>query len=55
MKGEESFNIANINLLVIFKKKQEIFFSVARVLSILLKGAATSAIDEKVNFIELMA
>ena len=52
MKGEESSNIANINLLIIRDKKREIFLSVTRFLSILLKAATTSAIDKKANFKE---
>ena len=48
-REEESFNIININLLVRFNKKGEIFPSVTRVLSIFLTTAATSASVEKVN------
>ena len=40
-------NIANINLLVRFNKTREIFPSITRVLSILLKTAATSASVER--------
>ena len=47
--GEESWNIANINLLNRFNKTREIFPSVTRVLSILLIAAATSARAERVN------
>ena len=48
-REEESLNIANINLLVRFNKTREIFPSVTRVLSILLKTAATSASVERMN------
>ena len=48
-KEEESFNIANINLLVTFNKTREIFPSVTRVLSILLTTAVTSASAESAN------
>ena len=44
MKWEESLNIANINLLIRFDKKREIFPSVTQVLSIIPKIAATNAI-----------
>ena len=47
-REEESLNITNINLLVIFNKTQEIFTSVNRVL-IILFTAATSASVERVN------
>ena len=47
--GEESLNIADINLLVRFNKTREIFPSVIRVLRILLTTAATSASVESVN------
>ena len=46
---EEYLNIANINLLVRFKKTREIFQRVTWVLSILLTTAATSANVERVN------
>ena len=46
-REEESLNTTNINLLVRFNKTQEIFPSVTRVLSILLKTAATSASVER--------
>ena len=49
-REEESLNIANINLLVRFNKKREIFPNVTRVLSIFLTTAATSASVEKVNY-----
>ena len=42
-------NIANINLLVRFKKIREIFPSVTSVLSILPTTTATSASVERVN------
>ena len=42
-RKEESSNIANINLLIRFKKTREIFPSATRVLSILLTTAAASA------------
>ena len=45
--GEESLNIANVNLLVRFNKTQEIFLNVTQVLSIFLITAATSASVEK--------
>ena len=45
----EYLNIANINLLVRFHKKREIFPSVTRVLSILLTTPAISASAERVN------
>ena len=48
-RGEESLNIADINLLVRFNKTREIFSSVTRVLRILLTTAATSASVERVN------
>ena len=48
-REEESLNIANINLLVRFNKKREIFLNVTRVLSIFLTTAATSASVERVN------
>ena len=48
-REEESLNIANINLLVRFNKKREIFPNVTRVLSIFLTTAATSASVERVN------
>ena len=48
-RGEESLNIADINLLVRFNKTREIFPSVTRVLRILLTTAATSASVERVN------
>ena len=48
-REEESFNIANINLLVRFNMTREIFPSVTRVLSIFLTTAATSASVERVN------
>ena len=47
-REEESLNITNINLLVIFNKAQEIFTNANRVLIILLT-AATSASVERVN------
>ena len=47
--GEESLNIANINLLNRFNKTREIFPSVTQVVSILLITAATSASAERVN------
>ena len=46
---EESLNIANTNLLKKFNKTREILPSVTRVLSILLKAAASSAFVERVN------
>ena len=49
-REEESLNIANINLLVKFNKKREIFPNVTRVLSIFLTTAATSTSVEKVNY-----
>ena len=52
MKGEESLNIANINLLIRFDKKRETFPRVTQVFSILLKTAASSAIVERANFKE---
>ena len=42
-REDESLNIANINILDRFNKIREIFPSATRVLSILLKTAATSA------------
>ena len=48
-REEESLNITNINTLVRFNKAREIFPSVARVLSIFLTTAATSASAERVN------
>ena len=48
-RKEESFNIANINLLVRFNMTREICLSVTRVLSIFLTTAATSASVERVN------
>ena len=48
-REEESFSIANINLLVRFNKTRGIFPSVTRVLSIVLTTAATSASVERVN------
>ena len=48
-------NIANINLLIRFHKKREIFPSNTQVLSILLNIAATSSIVERANFKELEA
>ena len=48
-REEESLNNANINLLIRFNKKREIFPSVTRVLRILLSAAATSAVVERVN------
>ena len=51
-KEEEFLNIANINLLVRFKKTREIFPSVARVLSILLTTVAISVSVGKENFKE---
>ena len=39
----------------IYNKKREIFPCVTQLLSILLKAAATSAIDEKANFKERVA
>ena len=48
-KNEESFSIANINILVRFNKTREIFSSVTRVLSIILTTAAPSASVERVN------
>ena len=51
-KEEESLNIANINLLVRFKKTREIFSSVTRVLSILLTTVAIIVSVGKVNFKE---
>ena len=48
-RGEESLNIADINLLVRFNKTREIFPSATRVLRILLTTAATSASVERVN------
>ena len=47
-REEESLNITNINLLVIFNKAQEIFTNANRVLIILLT-AAISASVERVN------
>ena len=48
-KKEKSLNITNINFLVRFNKTREIFFSVTRVLSILLTTAATSVSVERVD------
>ena len=48
-KEEEPLNIANITLLVRFKKTREIFPSVTRVLSILQTTAATIASVKRVN------
>ena len=48
-REENSLNITNINLLVIFNKTREIFPSVTRVLSIFLTTAATSASVERVS------
>ena len=48
-REEESLNIANINLLIRFNKKREVFPSVIRVLTILLITAATSASVKRVN------
>ena len=48
-------NSANINLLIRFHKKREIFLSNTQVLSILLNIAATSSIVERANFKELVA
>ena len=42
----------DINFLIIFDKKREIFPYVTRFLSILLKAATTSETDEKANFKE---
>ena len=47
-REEQSLNITNINLLVIFNKAQEIFTNANRVLIILLT-AATSASVERLN------
>ena len=47
MKGEESFNITNINLLIRFNKTREIFPSVTLVSSIFLTTAATIANVER--------
>ena len=55
VKGEESLNIANINLLIRFDKKRETFPRVTQVFSILLKTAASSAIVERANFKERVA
>ena len=58
VKVEESLNNANINNLIRFirkRRKREIFPRVIRVLSILLKIAATSAIMERANFKERVA
>ena len=55
MKWKESLDIANINLLIRFDKKQEIFPSVTQVLSITPKIAATSAIAKRANFKERVA
>ena len=49
---EESLNITNINLLVIFNRTREIFPSVTRVFSIFLTTVATSASVEMVNYKE---
>ena len=46
---KESLNITNINLLIRFNKKWEIFASVTRVLIILLTTAGTSVSVERVN------
>ena len=46
---KESLNITNINLLIRFNKKWEIFASVTRVLIILLTTAGTSVSAERVN------
>ena len=48
-REEESLNIANINLLVRFNERREVFPSVTQVLSILLTTAATSASVERTN------
>ena len=48
-REEESLNIANIYLLVRFKKIRETFPNVTRLLSILLTPAATSADEERGN------
>ena len=42
-REEESLNITNINVLMRFIKKREIFPTVTQILSILLTTAATSA------------
>ena len=55
MKWEESLDIANIDLLIKFDKKREIFSSVTLVLSITPKIAATSAIAKRANFKERVA
>ena len=48
-RGQDSLNITNNNLLIRFNKTREIFPSVARVLSILLTTAATTANVERRN------
>ena len=48
-RKQQSLNIANINLLVRFNKKREVFSSVARILSIPLTTPATGASKERVN------
>ena len=51
-RDDQSLNITNINLLVIFNKIREIFSSVTRVFSIFLTTVATSASVEIVNYKE---
>ena len=48
-REKKPLNSTNINLLVIFNKRREIFPSVTQVLSIFLTTAATSASVERVN------
>ena len=48
-REKKPLNSTNINLLVIFNKRREIFPSVTQVLSIFLTTAATSASAERVN------
>ena len=45
-----SLNITNMNLLIRFNKRREIFLKVTRVLSILLTTSAISASVERANF-----
>ena len=52
MRGEESLNITNINLLIRLNKTPEVFLSVSQVLCILLTTAATSVIVGRANFKE---
>ena len=53
--GGRSLNITNMNLLIRFNKRREIFLKVTRVLSILLTTLAISASVERENFKEYVA